>query len=97
MAEELKQAVVPAFDIVGRSFGSTTTAVKEDNGDWTVAVVMSETRTIAGKPTETQEVRAQCTHKSFEYAYGIAMNSTLEQFNDRITETKCNSLFYANQ
>jgi hypothetical protein len=82
-------------EIVGRSFGSITKATKEDNGDWTVLVSMIETRTKKGMEEEKQEIVAQCTNSSFEDAYAVAMNSTLSQFNDRILETKTNSLFSA--
>ena len=87
-------AVTEEFNIVGRSFGSITEATKQENGDWTVLVSMIETRTKLGEEPETEKIAAKCTNSSFEDAYAVAMQSTILQFNDRIAETKSNSLFY---
>jgi len=82
------------MDVTYRSFGSMTTAKLEENGDWTVKVVMTESRIPKGNTEEeTKKIAAQCTDSSFAHAYDVAMNSTLEQFNDTISLTQTNSLF----
>jgi len=81
------------LDVVGRSFGSDTLAEKTSTGDWKVTVTMTERRMLLGSEWEERKLSAQCTDSTFEKAYGIAMNSTLEQFNDALEVTKTDSLF----
>lgn len=81
------------MNVVGRKFGSDILAEKTDTGDWTVTVIMRECRHVSGEEWEEKKLAAQCTDTNFEKAYAIAMNSTLEQFNDAIAITQSDSLF----
>lgn len=78
----------------GRCFESSTTAEKQENGDWTVTVLMTEKRRFDGvEEWEVKTLSAMCTDKAFESAYSTAMTSATEQFNDIISMTKTDSLF----
>ena len=73
--------------IVGRSFGSSTVAEKDETGNWVVVVTMTEQRKLAGGDWEDKKISSQCTDRTFEKAYATAMNSTLEQFSDILDKT----------
>lgn len=80
--------------IKGRYFGSSTTAVKNEEGDWEVTCDMVERRLIEGATEWEEKVLAtKCTDKDFNNAYGVAMNATLEKFAKHVEETKSDSMF----
>jgi hypothetical protein len=82
--------------IVGRSFGSDTTAIKNEEGDWEVTCRMIEKMLMSGE-TEWKEkiIATKYIDASFEKAYGIAMSATLEKFEQEVEKTKSDSLFVA--
>jgi hypothetical protein len=79
--------------INGRYFGSHTTAVKNEQGDWEVTVTMEEKRRYKGQDWEVKTISTLCTNDTFEEAYSVAMTSTIEKFKDIIEKTKSDSLF----
>ena len=81
------------MNVVGRSFGSDTVAIKNELGDWEVTVNMTEKRLQEGMEWEERLISTKCTDSSFEKAYGVAMNATLDKFNDAVTKTGSDSLF----
>jgi len=81
------------LNVVGRAFSSGTVATKDENGDWKVIVDMVEKRLVEGLEWEEKKVSAMCTNKTFQDAYGTAMESTLKQFQDATLATGSDSLF----
>jgi hypothetical protein len=82
------------LNVTGRSFLNDITSTKDDiSGDWTVIVKMMEKRRIGDGEWEEKVLQAMCTHKTFEGAYTVAMNSALAQFRDAIELNKVDSLF----
>lgn len=80
--------------VIGRSFGSDTVAVKTEEGDWKVTVSMVEKRLLYGETEwEVKELASVCTDSYFENAYKVATEATLLKFSDRIKETGTDSLF----
>lgn len=83
-------------EITGRVFESYTNSTKDESGDWTVVCTMIEKLRVAGSNEwKERKLQAQCTHNSMETAYDIAMNSVLEQFNDRLEASQGNGLLDA--
>ena len=80
--------------VKGRYFGSSTTAVKNEDGDWEVTCDMVERRLVEGATEWEEKVLAtKCTEKDFNAAYGTAMNATLEKFAKEVEVNKSDSLF----
>ncbi len=88
-----EKRIMDELNVVGRAFGSTTTAEKQDNGDWKVTVSMIEKRQLDGAEWEEKELKSVCTDTNFEKAYSVALNSVLEKFKDLLDETKSDSMF----
>lgn len=81
------------MNVIGRSFGSDTVGMLNEAGDWEVTVRMVEKRMIEGKDWEEKILSVKCTDAQFEKAYEVAMSSTLDQFNDILTENGNSSMF----
>lgn len=80
--------------IVGRFFSSETMAERLDTGDWKVTVSMIERRLLDGdNQWEDKRIDSSCTDSDFESAYGVAMNATLQKFDDLLHETNGNGMF----
>jgi hypothetical protein len=80
--------------VKGRYFSSSTTAVVNEDGDWEVTCDMVERRLLEGSPEwEEKVIATKSTADSFEKAYGISMNATLEKFATEVDRTKSDSLF----
>lgn len=77
----------------GRTFGSDITGIRDENGDWKVVVKMFERRRIEGQDWEEKEVSTACIDSDFEKAYSVALNSSLEKFNDILEENGGSGMF----
>ena len=80
-------------DVTGRSFGSTTVAIKTEEGDWQVTVNIIEKRKLSDGDWEEKKLEAMCTHKAFDAAYKVASESALRQLGDALKGTNSDSLF----
>lgn len=81
------------MDVVGRFFGSEITAEKTEEGDWKVLVEMVERRKLAGEDWKEIRLSTQCTDKVFEKAYAVALNATMDKFNDALEKTGGDGMF----
>lgn len=80
--------------VIGRTFGSYTVGLIDENGNWDVTVKMLEQRMLEGSTEwENREIATKCVDASFQKAYEVAMNATLAKFSDAIGEKKSDSLF----
>jgi len=80
-------------EYVARAFVNEVLAEKQENGDWKATVRSIERRSEDNKEWEQVEVATSCTDKDFDNAYQVAMQATLEKFNDVITLNKNYSMF----
>jgi hypothetical protein len=81
------------MEVTGRYFGSDTIAEKNEQGDWEVVVSMTERRKLKDGDWEERVISTKCTDTSFDKAYEVAMNATLEKFSVAVDSTQNDSLF----
>jgi hypothetical protein len=81
------------MEITGKSFISTTTAELNQNGTWTVQVVMKEGRKVDYGEWEEKTIEAVSTDKSIQEAYVNATSMAIDELKKQFTQNKTESLF----
>src|SRR6188474_183124 len=81
--------------LAGRSFSSITSGSKEEDGDWSVKVVMTETLIFPNGQVRTETVEALSKEKEFDLAHKEAMRQVLQEVQDLVYTRGFESLIEA--
>jgi hypothetical protein len=79
----------------GRSFSSVTTGTKEENGDWNVKVLMTETLDYPNGTKREESIEKSAISPSFNVAHQTAMNGVLQVLQDLVYTRGFDSLIEA--
>ena len=78
--------------VSGRSFASVTSGTKDEDGDWIVNIVMSETINYPNGLVRQEEVSGFKKDKDFDLAHKTAMQYVLQQLQDLVYSKGFDSL-----